>query len=326
VAAATRGGHQKGLTTKEGEQCSQQRATTIADQQPVTPQESDRPAAHTCRCRAGERPTGRAWHRGTGVNMEAASTAQRDLIANLADRLRLRNVDPWAEDLTKQDARELIGQLNLRRISARLKRPVTVDASDAEAVRRELARLEQLDDAHHTRHARAASKHLAGEGPKPQTLPSRRVQVTPMPQPKLTAKQESDRRVAMDRGPIVPVCDRPPQRVDRARRARLLLAATRRVVGRAPRATDPDRPAGAVDRQSAGREGDHTAVAGTVEQAGAEIEEAQGRSRARPPRGRPLTLRTCSAGPGRGRASIQPGCSKRRDHLAARTALQPLEQ
>jgi len=238
----------------------------------VTPQESDRPQLTPADAEPVNAPQGGHGIAARVVNMEAASTAQRDLIANLADRLRLRNVDPWAEDLTKQDARELIGQLNLRRISARLKRPVTVDASDAEAVRRELARLEQLDDAHHTRHARAASKHLAGEGPKPQTLPSRRVQVTPMPQPKLTAKQESDRRVAMDRGPIVPYATgRHSESTGHGGHASYSLQRAESLGEHReqPTLTDPQERL-IVNLQD--EKGDHTAVAGTVEQAVAEIE------------------------------------------------------
>jgi len=147
-----------------------------------------------------------------------------------------------------------------------------------------------------------------------------------MPQPKLTAKQESDRRVAMDRGPIVPYATgRHSESTGHGGHASYSLQRAESLGEHReqPTLTDPQERL-IVNLQD--EKGDHTAVAGTVEQAGAEIESSRTLP-ARPPRGRPLTLRTLPAQDRvEVRASIQPGCSKRRDHLAARTALQPLEQ
>ncbi len=127
--------------------------------------------------------------------MQAAKDAQRDLIAQLAAGLRLRRVDPWAEELTSRDASDLIEQLQLRRLSQKVNRPVTGELADRAAVSRELDRVSALAGERHGREAGMT------------TIASSNVQVRhvePQPRRTLTARQERERRDALDRGPIRP--------------------------------------------------------------------------------------------------------------------------
>ena len=127
-------------------------------------------------------------------SMHVATDAQRDLIAKLAAGLRIRNINPLDESLTKAGAGELINQLRLRQSSQRINRPVTVDLSDPAAVRRELERVTALDDLRPNTTKRS--------GPMARDVRIRHVE--PQPRRELTAAEQLASRDSLDRGDIGP--------------------------------------------------------------------------------------------------------------------------
>jgi hypothetical protein len=195
---------------------------------------------------------------------DAATDSQRDLIAKLAGGLRVRNVDPWGEELTSGGASELIDQLRLRQVSQRINRPITVELSDAAAVRQELERVTAVDS------------------PRPDDTPKRKARgtagvrirhVDPQPRRELTAKEQLARHAAMDRGPIGPYATgRFSESTGHgghssysAQRAESLGEQR----DNAPALTDPQEQL-IIKLQE--QKGDSANVAATVEQAGTEIE------------------------------------------------------
>ena len=149
-----------------------------------------------------------------------ATQPQIKLIESLYANLRIRNSSLYGGaapgQLSKQRASEVIDVLTLRKLSGQLGRPVTADLTNPVQVRKYLGRVEQLTDAHHTRHAAATSTRSkplgqAGEtsdddewklqdsaAPLVRPLPHLRRHVPPQPRITLTARQLAERAAELD--------------------------------------------------------------------------------------------------------------------------------
>ena len=148
-----------------------------------------------------------------------ATQPQVKLIESLYAHLRIRNTSLYGgaspTQLTKQRASEVIDVLTLRKLSGQLGRPVTADLANPAQVREQLSRVEQLTDAHHTRHATATSTtskplRQAGEisddesklqqaaAPRVRPLPHLRRYVPPQPRITLTPRQLAERAAELD--------------------------------------------------------------------------------------------------------------------------------
>lgn len=152
--------------------------------------------------------------------MQPATERQVKLIERLYSDLRIRNTALYGgaqpAQLTKQSASDVIDVLTLRKLSSQLRRPVSADLADPAHVRLELARLEQLTDSHHSRHAAAQTRRtehlrktsaISGDGqqqtqpaaPRVPVLPHLRRHERPQPSPPLTAHQLAVRAAELDR-------------------------------------------------------------------------------------------------------------------------------
>ena len=194
--------------------------------------------------------------------MDAATDAQLDLIGKLAAGLRIRNLNPRDESLTKAGARELIDQLRLRQVSQRINRPVTVHLSDAAAVRRELERVTALD----------TQRPSASKQRTPMSGDVRIRHVDPQPRRELTATEELARRASLDRGDIGPYATGRFSEATGYGSHAAYTAQTAATLGEhdeTPVLTDPQERY-IIDLQD--RKRDTKNVAATIRQAGAEID------------------------------------------------------
>jgi hypothetical protein len=236
-----------------------------------------------------------------------ATGRQVKLIERLYADLRIRNTSLYGgappAQLTKQRASEVIEVLTLRKLSARLGRPVTADLKDPREVREQLIRLEQLTDGHHARRAAAVAKraeHLSkaseisdaavrqakqAAAPRVPVLPHVRGHERTQPRAALTAEQLAARAAELDHV-REPRLDAPSRFSDVTGfgSAASYRGAEIRSSSNAPELTDAQE-CKIIELQSAG---EHAAVSSTVVEASEYLDQVLARPEPLPPTGRQL--------------------------------------